>query len=233
VLTKIQKGAVLLSTKTDYQLTKTGDFVITNYNSAKLFSSFFPGVAGKNGIPMWVFYVNRGQGICSMGVEGKHHPIMEFLPANRAYQLVSSQGFRTFVKFPERTDIPFYEPFQNHLRDADIERTQQMRITPEALTLVEENKALGLQFTVEYLTVPNDTYAGLIRTLTIKNIGTTPLELEVMDGLPLIIPYGLDNNGLKFMRRLFEAFVEVVNYDQGVPFFKGKVKPRPPRRGSH
>jgi hypothetical protein len=225
VLTKIQKGAVLLSTKTDYQLTKTGDFVITNYNSAKLFSSFFPGVAGKNGIPMWVFYVNRGQGICSMGVEGKHHPIMEFLPANRAYQLVSSQGFRTFVKFPERTDIPFYEPFQNHLRDADIERTQQMRITPEALTLVEENKALGLQFTVEYLTVPNDTYAGLIRTLTIKNIGTTPLELEVMDGLPLIIPYGLDNNGLKFMRRLFEAFVEVVNYDQGVPFFKGKVKP--------
>ena len=83
-----------------YNLNESGEFIINDYNSTKLFSSFFPGVAGKNGIPMWVFYVNRGQGICSMGVEGKQHPIMEFLPANWAYNLASSQGFRTFIKFP-------------------------------------------------------------------------------------------------------------------------------------
>ncbi|HNT52168.1 MAG TPA: hypothetical protein PKH19_02105, partial [Candidatus Syntrophosphaera sp.] len=69
------------NSETSYRLTEQGEFVITGYNSTKTFSSFFPGLAGKNGIPMWTFYVNRGQCVCSMGVEGKHHPIMEFLPA--------------------------------------------------------------------------------------------------------------------------------------------------------
>lgn len=31
---------------------------------------------------MWVFYVNRGQGIASFGIENKDNAILEFLPAN-------------------------------------------------------------------------------------------------------------------------------------------------------
>ncbi len=54
-----------------YHLNESGEFIINDYNSTKLFSSFFPGVAGKNGIPMWVFYVNRGQCIASFGIESK------------------------------------------------------------------------------------------------------------------------------------------------------------------
>ena len=207
-----------------YYLTPSGEFVIKDYNSTKLFSSFLPGVAGKNGIPMWTFYVNRGQCICSMGVEGKHHPIMEFLPANWAYNLVSSQGFRTFTKLDENFPISFYEPFQNNLRDEALERTQKMIISTSQLKLEEINFTLGLKFTVEYFNVPQESYAGLIRRLHIENLNDRSITLEVLDGLPLIIPYGIDNNGLKFMRRLFEAFVEVVNYENNVPFFKGKVK---------
>jgi len=213
------------STKKQYQLNEAGEFIITDYNSSKLFSSFFPGVAGKNGIPMWTFYVNRGQCICSMGVEGKQNPIMEFLPANWAYNLVSSQGFRTFVKLPDHESIKFYEPFQNNLRDNQLQRTQRMIITPAQLILEEVNQTLGLKFTVEYFNVPQDNYAGLIRKLKIENLNTVPAKLEVLDGLPLIVPYGIDNNGLKHMRRLQEAFVEVVNHENRVPFFKGKVKP--------
>lgn len=65
-----------------YLLAPNGDFVIESYNEAKPFAGFFPGVAGPHGIPMWVFYVNRAQCICSMGTEDKDHAIMEFLPAN-------------------------------------------------------------------------------------------------------------------------------------------------------
>lgn len=208
-----------------YQIKTNGEFVISNYNSTKLFSSFFPGVAGKNGIPMWTFYVNRGQCVCSMGVEGKQHPIMEFLPANWAYNLVSSQGFRTFLKFSENSNVKFYEPFQNNLRDKQFDRSQKMTISASQLKLEEVNKTLGLKFTVEYFNVPQESYAGLIRRLHIENLNEHAVKMEILDGLPLIIPYGIDNNGLKFMRRLFEAFVEVVNYENKVPFFKGKVKP--------
>jgi len=174
---------------------------------------------------MWVFYVNRGQGICSMGIQDKDNPIMEFLPANWAYQLVSSQGFRTFIKFPGSQAISYYEPFQDHYRDQAMQKTQRMHISSSHLQLVEENETLGLKFTVEYHTVPEDSYAGLIRTLRIENTGPNDITFEGLDGLPLIVPHGLTNGALKHIRRLTEAFVEVTNYDQSAPLFKGKVEP--------
>ena len=214
-----------MTAQSQYHLNEVGDYIIGDYNSTKLFSSFFPGIAGQDGIPMWLFYVNRGQCICSMGVEDKQHPIMEFLPANRAYQLVSTQGFRTFLKLPDHNSIPFYEPFQNHLRDSAIDRSQRMVIGPACLRLEEINRTLGLKFTVDYFNVPRADYAGLVRILHIENMNSDPITLEGLDGLPLIIPYGVDNHMLKQMRRLVEAFVEVSNYDQQVPFFRGKVEP--------
>ncbi|MFO7895391.1 MAG: hypothetical protein R6U84_00470 [Candidatus Cloacimonadales bacterium] len=207
-----------------YRLNKAGEFTIKDYNSTKAFSSFFPGVAGTKGIPMWTFYVNRAQCICSMGIDGKHHPIMEFLPANWAYNLVSSQGFRTFIKLPQ-SKIKFYEPFQNYLRDQEMQKEQSMKITSSQLILEEINHTLGLKFSVKYFNVPEAKYAGLVRILNIENLNQEAIAFEGLDGLPLIIPYGLDNSGLKNIRRLVEAFVEVVNYENKIPFFKGKVKP--------
>ena len=49
-----------------YSLHKNGNFIIEDYNNTKAFSNFFPGIAGIWGIPMWVFYVNRGQCISSL-----------------------------------------------------------------------------------------------------------------------------------------------------------------------
>ena len=71
-------------TKTKYYLNKLGEFVIEDYNYAKPFANFFPGIAGKYGIPMWVFYVNRGQCISSFGTKDKDQAILEFFPANKA-----------------------------------------------------------------------------------------------------------------------------------------------------
>ena len=208
-----------------YELRAGGEFAITGYNSARPFASFFPGIAGPDGIPLWLFYVNRGQGVCSMGIQDKQHPIMEFLPANWAYNLVTRQGFRTFVKPLSPAPVTFYEPFQDHFQDRGMEREQRMIIAPARLTLEEVNHTLGLTFTVDYAAIVQDRYAGLARTLRITNTGRQAATLEVLDGLPLIIPYGVDNDSLKMMRRVIEAFVEVTNTDARVPFFKGKVEP--------
>ncbi|OQW95694.1 MAG: hypothetical protein BWK77_07020, partial [Verrucomicrobia bacterium A1] len=188
--------------KPAYALGDSGEFVIENYNLAKPFASFFPGIAGPHGIPMWVFYVNRAQCVCSIGIEDKEHPIMEFLSANRAYQLTSTQCFRTFLKLGRGAKQRFYEPFQQHAADAGMSRTQRMIIFPAQLTLEETNRTLGLKFTVDYFNVPEDSYAGLIRVLRIENLGRKSVAMELLDGLPLIIPYGVDNYNLKHMRRL-------------------------------
>ena len=181
-------------------LTANGEFCIQDYNRAKAFASFLPGVAGRQGIPLWAFYVNRGQCVCSMGVQDKQHAILEFLPANRAYQLTPLQGFRTFLKLSRKGDSVYYEPFQNHLVDREQKRCQRMLIRPDSLGLVEENESLGLQIELEYLGVPRESYPGLLRKLVIRNTAEQDLALEGLDGLPLIVPYGVNDHVLKHMR---------------------------------
>ncbi|MCF7917048.1 MAG: hypothetical protein K9L61_04650, partial [Candidatus Omnitrophica bacterium] len=66
----------------NYSLEKNGSFVIKDYNQASPFSNFLPGIAGTWGIPLWVFYVNRGQAISSFGLRDKDGAIQEFFPAN-------------------------------------------------------------------------------------------------------------------------------------------------------
>jgi len=123
--------------KPRYSINSDGEFVIENYNHAGPFSSFLPGIAGLFGIPMWALYVNRAQCMCSFGTSSKDSPIMEFLPANRAYQLTSSQGFRTFIKVNNGKKTLFYEPFQAHPENGIYVAEQKMCISSYELRLKE------------------------------------------------------------------------------------------------
>src|SRR3954469_14503467 len=104
---------------------QAGRVVIENFSSKGPFASFLPGIAGPMGVPMWVFYVNRGQGIAGFGVESKDTPIMEFQPANKAYQSVPYTGFRTFIK-SKNGRTAYYEPFS--AAQPNVGCTQQMFI---------------------------------------------------------------------------------------------------------
>ena len=55
-------------------------FEIRDDAVARPFSSFLPGIAGPLGIPVWVFYVNRGQTIASLGVENGVRAHLDLLP---------------------------------------------------------------------------------------------------------------------------------------------------------
>ena len=43
--------------------------IMKDYGRKSTFASFLPGIAGIQGIPIWCYYVNRGQGVVSFGVE--------------------------------------------------------------------------------------------------------------------------------------------------------------------
>lgn len=211
--------------KVKYLLKEDGRFIIENYNFAKPFSSFFPGIAGLYGIPMWVFYVNRGQGVVSFGTNSKDQPILEFLPANKAYQMVFRRGFRTFIKIKNGQETTYYEPFQNSLNNLRFKRNNRIIVNFSDLALEEENLTLGLNIKVDYFSIPSDNFAGLVRTLTIKNTSKKARAIELIDGLPIIIPYGLSNMFLKKLSRTIEAWMGVENLENNVPFYLLKVDP--------
>jgi len=200
----------------NYYLNGEGNFVIENFQKQKTFSSFLSGIAGQLGIPLWVFYVNRGQGIASFGLKDKNKAIMEFYPANKAYQNTPRQGFRTFIKKQEENKTNYYEPFSTLNQNIK----SKMIIEPEVLTIEEENTASGLKVRVQYFIIPNENFGGLVRKLSLHNISGVQQKLEILDGMPFIIPGGIDYNTLKNISQTISAWAKVNCVEQKTPFYR-------------
>lgn len=204
---------------------ESNEFVIEDYLKARAFASFLPGIAGLWGIPLWCFYVNRGQAVAGFGIQDKDHPIMEFQPANRAYRLVALQGFRTLIKRAGRKSAEIYEPFRAGINSPGGSVTQRMRIRLHDVGIEEISKQQGLQTRVDYFTIPNEPYAGLARAVRITNISRSPVSFELIDGLPILVPHGMRDFFLKNMSRTIEAWVAVDNLENQAPFYRLKVEP--------
>ena len=220
-------------TQPKYSLNEEGLFCIENYNQAKSFSNFFPGIAGLWGTPMWVFYVNRGQAIASFGVESKDRAIMEFQPANKSYRLTALQGFRTFIKGKKGAKEFYWEPFQENLEGTDYAKSQHMEISSHDLTLREKNQSLGLEAEVNYFTLPDEGTAALFRRVTITNTSRKPQRLDLVDGMPMIVPYGLKDWLLKNMSRTVEAWVRVRNLPKKAAYYQLNVEVADTPRVTH
>lgn len=192
-----------------------GRFVLDHYTSRQPFTSFLPGIAGQVGIPMWAFYVNRGQAITSFGVESKDSAMMEFQPANKAYQTTQLTGFRTFLKIKRQGITLTYEPFSG----ADGALPPDMFIGMNELEIQERYPPLGIQINVLYFILPCEDIASLVRQVTIRNISGQSLEIEMLDGMPTVIPYGVNNFMLKEFGRTVEAWMEVYNLEKNLPYF--------------
>jgi hypothetical protein len=188
-------------------------FVIEDYEKKSPFSSFLPGISGRYGIPIWCHYVNRGQCITSFGVEDKDHAIMEFFPAHQAYQHTSQIGFRTFFK----KNGKYIEAF------LDSSKAKKMIIGMNELEIVEEDMENELITTVTYFTLPNEKVGGLVRKVNVQNMSSENIQLEILDGLPAVIPYGVNMGSMKEMGQTTKAWMQVEDVEQKVPYFRVRV----------
>ncbi len=190
--------------------TTTVKDTIKDYGKKTPFASFLPGISGIEGTPIWCYYVNRGQAVVSFGVQDKDHSIMEFYPAHTAYQNVSRTGFRTFVK----VDGKCYEPFGKPIDDSNME------IHMNALFIEESNKELGLSTRVSYTTLPGEELGALMRKVVITNDSDSARDLQVLDGMPALIPYGCGIDVMKNMVQTTKAYMQVEDHEQKRPFFR-------------
>ena len=181
-----------------------------DYGRKSVFSGFLPGIAGKCGIPMWCFYVNRGQGVVSFGIEDKEHAIMEFYPAHVAYQNVKRTGFRTFIK----KDGRFYEPFSGE------ELAQEMEIGRNHMRITEEDPESGLRTQVTYYVLPEEPVAALVREVEITNLTSNACRLEILDGMPAVIPYGVSMGNMKNMTQTAKAWMQAVTLGERTEIYR-------------
>ncbi|MDC7278105.1 hypothetical protein NXH64_01185 [Butyrivibrio fibrisolvens] len=186
---------------------------IKDYGRKSAFASFLPGIAGVKGTPIWCYYVNRGQAVVSFGVRDKDNGIMEFYPAHTAYQTVNKTGFRTFIK----TEKDFYEPF------AKASEENNMTIYMNGLTIEDRNKDLGLKVKVSYTTLPGEPIGALMRVVEITNEGNEAQNLQVLDGMPALVPFGVGQESLKMMAQTTKAWMQVEDVDTKCPYYRVRV----------
>ena len=198
---------------TQYSFSENNEFIIEEYDKAKTFASFLPGIAGIDGIPMWSFYVNRGQVMGSFGVKDKNGTIMEFLPANVMCRNIERQGFRTFIK----KNGSVHEIFSSVSTD---ENTRKLIIEQNVIKIIEENRTLNLRVTVTFFTMPGEDYAAIVRKVEIENLLADANEIEVLDGLPQILPFGVTNSDYQAMANLMKAWFDVYNMKNDISFYK-------------
>lgn len=203
----------------EFFLNSEGKFIIKNYNCKTPFSNFLPGIAGVWGVPLWVFYVNRGQGVISFGIQDKNHAFLEFYPADRAYQLTPLLGFRTFIKINNRS---YYEPFR---LSYGTRKDEEMVISSYDLVFRETNIWAKLTIEVEYFTIPNYSIGGLVRALKIRNDSHQRLQLCIADGIPRVVPYGCKEVFIKYLSRTVEAWMTAA-VKNNIGMFKLLVDPR-------
>lgn len=195
-----------------YHLTDDRAFVIRDYENTSPFASFLPGVAGVDGIPMWVYYVNRGQAVVSFGIENKEHAMLDFTPANMSYKRAETEGFRTFIK----ADGNVYPLFSSLYPNG---KNRVMKVENYAVSLEEYIPEIDVSVTVRYTTLVHTTYPGLLRQVTLKNHGKQAKKVEFVDGLGVIWPYGTGTYAMKNMSNLAVAWFDVFNLENKIPFF--------------
>lgn len=198
-----------------YTLLEDGRVKIEQYQKSSPFASFLPGLAGTDGIPMWAFYVNRGQGMASFGVENKDNAMTEFFPADKSFQLVPTQGFRTFIK-GKRVNKSFrYEPFayeSDHIKDTII-------IGKNTLELAHKNTKENLVINVSYYVLPHQSLPGLVREVTIENTADEPVSLDFVDGLATMFPAHVGNEGYKSIGNTFKSWFDATVVDEFFSYY--------------
>jgi hypothetical protein len=174
-------------------------FMTENYQKEKPFAGFLPGIAGKEGLPMWVYYVNRGQAISTFGVRDKNGAITEFYPANLAYAYIHQNGFRTFIKYQNET----FECFQEQ------HDQQKMMVDAHEISLEQTITKWAIKIKVTYATLPNMPLSALMRKVELVNLDGKEKPIVIVDGLAHMLPAGIDYGGYKAVSYLLQSWMEV------------------------
>jgi len=200
---------------------ENGRFILDNSFASKDFASFLPGIGGAFGVPMWCFYVNRGQGVAAFGQTSKDFPLMEFYAANKAWQMTSDVGFRTYIRGERGHQSFSYQPFYSDVESELDGVTRTMYTGMNEFEIEEVNSKVGLQTNVVNWNIPNEAFPGLVRRATFKNIGKEDLSIELLDGLQILYPYGVTDAALTTIGRTLEAWMNVygMDMDSTMPFY--------------
>ncbi len=78
----------------------------------------------------------------------------------------------------------------------------------------------SLTIKVTYTTLVNLPFGGLVRRVELMNASDEKKHIEIIDGMPALLPYGVENSAYKEMSNLMRSWMEVCQTDKKIPYYK-------------
>ena len=134
-----------------------------------------------------IWFYLASSGAVTAGRKNAEQAYFPYQTEDRLYHCTDT-GAVTLIRVCRDGKSVIWEPFSTSaLHDISVRRRIAKSVLGDEVILTEENSALGLTFTMSWCCCEK---YGIVRRAEIRNNGA-PAELEVLDGLRNILPYGI------------------------------------------
>ena len=134
----------------------------------------------------WLFVSSRGG--LTAGRVSADLALFPYSTVDKIHDSALHTGSRTLCRVTHSQQVYDWEPF-NTEQDGQFNRSRHLykNLLGNKLCFEEINHDLGLRYRYSWKT--SDTF-GFVRAAEISNLGTEPVEVELLDGLQNILPAG-------------------------------------------
>ncbi len=150
----------------------------------------------------WMFISSNGS--LTAGRKNKNNALFPYYTNDKLHDYRNITGSKTYIIVSKGETTALWEPFTAETeRVYKIKRNIYKSIYGNKLIFEEINEDLGVKF--RYGWYNSDRY-GLIKKSSIANISNEVLELDILDGIKNILPYGIDYDFQNEFSNLLNAY---------------------------
>ena len=134
----------------------------------------------------WLYVSSRG-GLTAGRVEPEQ-ALFPYVTDDLLHLCHPSTGPYSLLRIAGRRGPALWEPFRDPGDDGEVTRNLYKSVAGNLLLFEEIHAGLGLAF--RYRWASSDRF-GFVRTSTVENLGSTPVRLDLVDGLLNLMPAGV------------------------------------------
>jgi hypothetical protein len=135
----------------------------------------------------WMFISSNGG--LTAGRKNPDNALFPYYTDDIIHSSHETTGSKTIIHVKDNASTFIWEPFSEYFKDLyNIKRSIYKNIPGNKIIFEEENKDLGLVFSYEWM---NSEQFGFVRRSKIVNKNENDIEIEILDGIQNILPYGV------------------------------------------
>ncbi len=171
-------------------------YKITNYHTMP---AFFMAVVSS--FDHWMFVSSTGGLTC--GRKNPDSALFPYYTDDKIHDAGTTTGPQTVLLVEIKGRTQLWKPFAQDVIVYRVERNLFKNQAGNKLIFEELNHSLGLVFSYQW---SNSEKFGFVRTSTLRNVGDVDLQVNVLDGLRNLLPYGVTRKLQTEMSTLVDSY---------------------------